>query len=70
MLGLHCYEQAFSSCGEWGLLSICHEWASHCSGFSCCEAQGLEHIAVVHRLSCSLVYGIFLDQGSNLCLLH
>ena len=26
--------------------------------------------AVVHRLSCSIAFGIFLDQGSNLCLLH
>ena len=27
-------------------------------------------IAVVHRFSCSVAYGIFPDQGSNLCLLH
>ena len=27
MLGLHCYEQASSSCSDWGLLSICHAWA-------------------------------------------
>ena len=25
---------------------------------------------LVHRLSCSTACGIFLDQGSNLCLLH
>ena len=25
---------------------------------------------MVHRLSCSSICGIFLDQGSNLCLLH
>ena len=24
-LGLRCYTQAFSSCGEWGLLSSCGE---------------------------------------------
>ena len=27
-------------------------------------------IVVAHGLSCSLVCGIFPDQGSNLCLLH
>ena len=34
-LGLHCCTQAFSSCGQQGLLSSCREWASHCGGFSC-----------------------------------
>ena len=33
----------FSSCGEQGLLSGCGTQASHCSGFSCCRAQTLEH---------------------------
>ena len=32
VLGLRCCARAFSSCGE---------WASHCSGFSCCGAQAL-----------------------------
>ena len=36
--------------------------------------QGLQgvraSVVVVHRLSCSAACGIFLDQGSNLCLLH
>ena len=27
-------------------------------------------VVVAHGLSCSLAYGIFLDQGSNPCLLH
>ena len=27
-------------------------------------------IVVAHRLTCSAACGIFLDQGSNLCLLH
>ena len=27
---------SFSSCGEWGLLSHCSAWASHCGGDSCC----------------------------------
>ena len=28
--------QAFSSCGDQGLLSSYREWASHCGGSSCC----------------------------------
>lgn len=32
---------AFSSGGEWGLLSSCSARASHRSGFSCCGAQAL-----------------------------
>ena len=27
-------------------------------------------VVVACRLSCSVMYGIFLDQGLNLCLLH
>ena len=74
---------AFSSSGEWGLLSTCGAWASHCSGFSCCEAQVLGHSgfsrcssqALEHRpcssgaRACSSVSGIFTGQGLNLCLL-
>ena len=36
-------------------------------------ARGLENtgsIVVAHRLSCSVAFGVFLDQGSNLYLLH
>ena len=36
-------------------------------------AHGLSNAAsvvVAHGLSCSMARGIFLDQGSNLCLLH
>ena len=39
VLDLCCCIQAFSSCGEWGLLSSCSTWASHWRGFSCCRAQ-------------------------------
>ena len=74
----------FSSCREWGLLPSCNVLASLCSGFSC-GAQTLGHmgsavvapefwssdsIVVAHGLSCSEVYGIFLNQGSNPRLLH
>ena len=31
----------FSSCVEWGLLSSCGVWVSHCGGFSCCGAGAL-----------------------------
>ena len=39
VLGLHSCVQAFSSCGEWGLLFGAR--ASHYSGFTCCRAQAL-----------------------------
>ena len=32
--------------------------------------QSTGSTVMAHRLSCSLACGIFLDQGSNLCLLH
>ena len=38
-LGLHCCMQAFSSCGERGLLFI-GVWASHCGGFSLLQSMG------------------------------
>ena len=31
----------FLQFGEWGLLSSCRAWASHCSGFVCCRAWAL-----------------------------
>ena len=75
--------EIFSSCGEQLLLSSCSAQVPHCSGFSLHrlqgawasvdEATGLQStgtIVVVYRLSCSWACGIFLDQGSNLCLLH
>ena len=37
-----CYSVGFfSSCSEWRLLSSCDAWTSHCSEFSCWEAQAL-----------------------------
>ena len=82
VLSLHCFAGFFSSCGEWGLLSGCSAQASHCGGFFCCGAQALGTQALVaaawglsscdsraleHRLSS---WGIFPDQGLNLCLQH
>ena len=82
VLGLCCCAQAFSGCGKQGLpfIAVCSlpvvaaslvaeprlqgAWASVVA------APGLKStgsIAVVHRHSCSTAYGIFPDQGSNLC---
>ena len=59
-------------CGEQGQLFSCGLWTSHCSGFSCCGARALglwASVTAVHRLSCPMAYGIFLDhQISNPCL--
>ena len=63
----------FSTCGEWGILSSCDAQALRCGGFSCCEARAVVHTGFSSCgawLSCSRACGIFLDQGSNLCLLH
>ena len=61
-LGLCCFEWAFSSCDELGLVSSCSAWASHCGDFFCCGGS----VVVVQRLSCPEACGIFLDQGSKL----
>ena len=62
VLGLPCCTQAFSGCGERGLL-CCHAWASHCSGFSCYRAQGLGQagsVATAYRLGCPEGHGILI----------
>ena len=52
MLSLHrCTVFVFSCCREWGLLSRCSKWASHCSSFSCCRAWALGHR--LHKLWCT-----------------
>ena len=69
---------AFSSCSKRELLTLGFgEQISHCSGFSCCRAQApgtqspvFRHtgsVVVVQGLSCSMVCGIFPEQGLNLC---
>ena len=66
--------QAFSGCGEWGLLFSCGTQVSHCSDFSCCRAQALGHTsfsrgvwvnncgswALEHRLSSCGVWALLL----------
>ena len=73
----------FSSFGEWGLLQLVDgpltAAASLLAGLSLqCPAsaavarrlQGTGSIFVAHGLSCPVARGIFLNQGSNLCLLY
>ena len=81
-LGLCWCVQAFSSCGEQGLLftavhrlltvvvSLVSSVGSSCTGFSSGSSPVLESgtVVVAHGLSCSMAYGIFPDQGSNLRL--
>ena len=78
-LGLHCCMQAFVSCGEWGRLSpVVHGLLTVAAslvaeGGPRAEAQQLQHtgsVAVAFGLSCPMVCGIFLPQGSNLCPPH
>ena len=46
-------------------------WASHCDGLSYgAQSVGKWVSVVVHELSCSEAYGIFLDQESNPCPLQ
>ena len=63
----------FSSCGKRGLLSGLGTWASHCRSFSRWGTQALASVGsvvVIHRLSCSSSWRIFLNQESNPRLLH
>ena len=53
-LGLCCCVWAFSSCGEGGATLGCGARASHCGGFSCCEAWALgtqASVVAAHGLS-------------------
>ena len=57
-----------------GLCSSCGMRASRYGGLSYCRAQALGCarglVVVVHRLSCPVACGIFLDQDFNLFPLH
>ena len=69
VLGLCCSILAFSNCDEWGPLSSCGAWVSHCYGFSCCRAQALgpaDSIAGEQRGMCSLGFGGGLEQICSL----
>ena len=82
MLGLHCsggFSLVWYIDSSWGLFSL------QSMGSRVLRPQWLRYLASVvavprlwstgsiveaHRLSCSTARGIFLDQGSNQCLLH
>ena len=83
-LDLHCSVWTFSSWSKRGLLSSCGAGVSHCGGFSCCRAQAWGmwasgvaapklwssgSVVGAHDVCCPATWGIFLDQGSNSCLL-
>ena len=65
LLGLHCYAHTFSSCGEWGLPFVVFRLLMVVASLVA-QASAVE----VHRLNCSVVCGIFLDNISNPCLLR
>ena len=64
----HC--RGFSCCGAQAL--GCADFSSCGNVLNSCGSRALDSgsIAVTHRFRCSAACGIFLDQGSNLCLLH
>ena len=66
-LGLCCCMWAFSSCGEWGLLSSCGVQTSHCCGFSWGpRAPGfVGSVVVLHWLSCPEACGKSLFHRKN-----
>ena len=64
-LGLYCCRGAFSSCGEWGLLSP--QVGSSCSAQA---ALVVEHRLQGARAQLPAACGIFPDQGLNGCPLH
>ena len=71
LLGLSCCMWAFSGRSEQGLL-FPEVWERLTSGASLMEMASREvgSLAVMHGLSCSTAWGIFLDQGLNPCHLH
>ena len=64
---------AGSSVLHMGFLQLQPAGASHCGGCSDCRAQAAgtwASVVVVHRFTCSVACGIFLDQGLNSCPLQ
>ena len=67
-LGLRCCAQAFSSCGERGLLTgFSLRWLLLLQSTG---SRSAGSVVVAHGLSCSAACGIFPDQGLNPCPLH
>ena len=81
MLGLRCC-MGFSLGGGYPLVAVYklltavtslaaeHGLWGHAGAVGAAPGSWRTGCVVVHRLSCSAACGIFLDQGSNLCLLH
>ena len=82
-LGLCCCIWAFFSCAAQLLIVVAslvveHRLQAHgpqlvaAQGLISCGSRALQcrSVVVVRGLSCSVAYGIFLDQGLNLCPLH
>ena len=72
VLGLRCCTRAFSSCGERGLLFVVVRELLIAVASLAAE-HGLKSagsVVVVHGLRCSVVCGIFPDQGLNPCPLY
>ena len=69
-LGLHCCTWAFSSCSEWGGVTLCcGAQASHCGGFSCCGAWALGmRTSVVVACGVSSCSSQALETGSVVVL--
>ena len=75
MLDLHCRVGCFLSCcvgvSHCGGLSCSGVQTLGCVGFSSCSIWALEHrFNSCATQAYSQACGIFLDQGSNLCLLY
>ena len=65
VLGVRCCTWAFSSCGEWGLVSSCGAWTSCVVSM---RSKAWASVAVAGGLSswgAHLMVGIFPGQGSN-----
>ena len=57
-----------SSCREQGATLCCDAQASHCSGFSCCGAQTLEHaVAACMLISCDKWAWLFHGHVESSC---
>ena len=63
LLGLHCCAQAFSGCGEPGLLPSCNAQASHCGGFLCQGARAPG--ALAQQLWCAGLAAVWHAESSQ-----
>ena len=78
MLGVHCHKgfSLVAPSGGHSPVAVCGFLIAVASalghvGFSSCGTQALAgSVDVVDGLRCFVACGIFLDRGSNLCLLH